>query len=343
MINEEQVARIAIDAMGGDFGPEPIIEGCLQALNERKFIPILVGKEDDILEYLPMYYQERIEIIDTPDVISMSDSATDALKRKDSSIYKAVELVRDGKADGVVSAGHSGATMTLATLRIGRLPHISKPALASLMPTDTGKKTLVLDVGAVVECKPQNLYEFGVMGEAYAQEVLGIENPKIGLLSNGSEDSKGNDLTKEAFGMLSSLENFIGNVEGRDIFSGEVDVIVTDGFTGNVLLKTSEGVATAIFSMMRQYIRKSLPAKVGALMMKRKVFTNLKKEIDYAEYGGAPLLGVDGCAIVSHGSSNAKAVKNAIFQAINYTESDINKKIEEILIENFDENKKVEK
>ncbi len=343
MIHEDKVVRIAIDAMGGDFGPEPIIEGCLQALNERKFIPILVGKEDEILEYLPMYYQEKIEIIDTPDVISMSDSATDALKRKESSIYKAVELVRDGKADGVVSAGHSGATMTLATLRIGRLPHISKPALAALMPTDTGKKTLVLDVGAVVECKPQNLYEFGAMGEAYAQEVLGIENPKVGLLSNGSEDSKGNDLTKEAFGMLSTIDNFVGNVEGRDIFSGEVDVIVTDGFTGNILLKTSEGVATAIFSMMRQYIRKSLPAKVGALMMKRKVFTNLKKEIDYAEYGGAPLLGIDGCAIVSHGSSNAKAVKNAIFQAINYTKSDINKKIEEILIENFDEEKKVEK
>ena len=323
--------RIAIDAMGGDHGPEPIIEGCVQALEEKRFTPILVGKRDDILSYLPLYYQDKIEIVDADDVITMSDQATNALKRKESSIYKAVELVRDGQADGVVSAGHSGATMTLATLRIGRLPHISKPALATLMPTDIGKKTLVLDVGAVVECKAQNLYEFGAMGEAYALEVLGIEKPKIGLLANGEEESKGNELTKEAFPLLKDLENFIGNVEGRDIFNGAVDVVVTDGFTGNIMLKTSEGVAAVILSLMRQHIQKSLPAKIGALLMKRKVFSNLKKEIDYAEYGGAPLLGIDGCAIISHGSSNAKAIKNAIFQAIRYTQSDVNKKIEDLL------------
>ena len=262
----------------------------------------------------------------------MSDSATDALKRKESSIYKAVELVRDGKADGVVSAGHSGATMALATLRIGRLPHISKPALAALMPTDIGKKTLVLDVGAVVECKAQNLYEFGAMGEAYAQEVLGIPNPRMGLLSNGSEDSKGNELTKEAFGMLTAIDNFQGNVEGRDIFNGKIDVVVTDGFTGNILLKTSEGVVSAIFSLMKQHIQRSLPAKVGALLMKKKVFSHLKKEVDYAEYGGAPLLGIDGCTIISHGSSNSKAIKNAIFQAVSYARSDVNKQIEALLI-----------
>jgi len=324
--------RIAIDAMGGDFGPEPIIDGCVQALNEQKFTPILVGNKEDILSYLPLYYQDKVEIVDCHDVISMRDSATDALKRKDSSIYKAVELVRDGHADGVVSAGHSGATMTVATLRIGRLPHISKPALATLMPTDVEQKTLVLDVGAVVECKPQNLYEFGAMGEAYAQEVMGIANPSIGLLANGSENSKGNELTKEAFGLLESLDNFQGNIEGRDIFNGNVDVVVTDGFTGNILLKTSEGVVTAVFSLMKQHIRKSMPAKVGALLMKRKVFSNLKKQLDYAEYGGAPLLGIDGCAIIGHGSSNAKAIKNAIFQAISYTRSDVNKKIEELLV-----------
>ena len=324
---------IAIDAMGGDFGPEPIIDGCVQALNERLFTPILVGDREAILSYLPLYYQDKVEICEASDVISMSDSATDALKRKESSIYKAVELVRNGRADAIVSAGHSGATMTVATLRIGRLPHISKPALATLMPTDANQKTLVLDVGAVVECKAQNLFEFGAMGEAYSQEVLGVKNPRIGLLSNGSERSKGNDTTKEAFGLLEALDNFQGNVEGRDIFNGTTDVVVTDGFTGNILLKTSEGVVTAIFSLMKQHIRKSLPAKVGALLMKKKVFSNLKKEVDYAEYGGAPLLGVDGCAIISHGSSNAKAIKNAIFQAINYTKSDVNSKIEELLVQ----------
>ena len=336
MLASDRKVRIAIDAMGGDNGPEPIIEGCVQALEERLYTPILVGKRDEILSFLPLYYQDKVEIVEADDVIEMSDQATNALKRKDSSIYKAVELVRDGKADGVVSAGHSGATMTLATLRIGRLPHISKPALATLMPTDVGKKTLVLDVGAVVGCKAQNLYEFGAMGEAYALEVLKINNPKIGLLANGEEDSKGNELTKEAFPMLKDLDNFVGNVEGRDIFNGSIDVVVTDGFTGNVLLKTSEGVAEAILSLMRQHIRKSLPAKIGALLMKRKVFGHLKKEIDYAEYGGAPLLGIDGCAIISHGSSNSKAVKNAIFQAISYSKSDVNKKIEDLLLTSRD-------
>jgi len=332
MRRTDRNVRIAIDAMGGDYGPEPIIEGCVQALEERRFTPILVGNREMILSFLPLYYQDRITIVDAEDTIEMNEQATNALKRKESSIFKSVELVRDGEADAVVSAGHSGATMTLATLRIGRLPHISKPALATLMPTDKNKKTLVLDVGAVVECKAQNLYEFGAMGEAYALEVLGIENPRIGLLANGEEEGKGNELTKEAFPMLQNLDNFIGNVEGRDIFNGAVDVVVTDGFTGNIMLKTSEGVAEAILSLMRQHIQKSLPAKIGALLMKRKVFTSLKKEIDYAEYGGAPLLGINGCAIVSHGGSNAKAVKNAIFQAIHYAQSDVNKKIEDLLV-----------
>ncbi len=326
--------KIAIDAMGGDFGPEPIIEGVVQALEQKKFLPILVGDKEEILSLLPQYYTDKVEIVDASDVIAMSDSATNALKRKDSSIYKAVELVRNKEAAAVVSAGHSGATMTLATLRIGRLPHISKPALATLMPSITEIKTLVLDVGAVTDCTPQNLYEFGAMGEAYAQKILGIASPKVGLLSNGSEDSKGNALTKEAFVLLKELDGFIGNVEGRDIFNGNANVVVCDGFTGNILLKTSEGVVSTIFTMMRQHIRKSLPAKIGALMMKRKVFGNMKKQVDYAEYGGAPLLGINGCAIIGHGSSNAKAIMNAIFQAIRYTESDVNSTIEELLTEN---------
>ena len=328
------MTKIAIDAMGGDHGPEPIIEGVVQALEEKTFVPILVGDKEEILSLLPQYYADKVEVVEAGDVIAMSDQATNALKRKDSSIYKAVELVRNKEADGVVSAGHSGATMTLATLRIGRLPHISKPALATLMPSLGKTKTLVLDVGAVTDCTPQNLYEFGAMGEAYAQSVMGIKAPRVGLLSNGEEDTKGNALTKEAFKLLKELDGFIGNVEGRDIFNGHADVVVTDGFTGNILLKTSEGVVSTIFTMMRQHIRKSLPAKIGALMMKKKVFGNMKKQVDYAEYGGAPLLGINGCAIVSHGSSNAKAIKNAIFQALRYTESDVNKRIEELLSQN---------
>jgi len=323
--------RIAIDAMGGDYGPEPIIEGVVQALEVKNFLPILVGDVDEIRAFLPPYYADKVQIVEASDVISMDDQATNALKRKDTSIYKAVELVRNKEASAVVSAGHSGATMTLATLRIGRLQNISKPALATLMPSVIDTKTLVLDVGAVTDCTAQNLYEFGAMGEAYMQTIMAVSSPKVGLLSNGSEDSKGNTLTKEAFKLLKNLKGFVGNVEGRDIFNGHVNVVVCDGFTGNILLKTSEGVVDTIFTLMRQYIRKSLPAKIGALMMRKKVFGTMKKQVDYAEYGGAPLLGIDGCAIISHGSSNAKAIKNAIFQAIRYTESDVNKTIEALL------------
>jgi len=323
--------KIAIDAMGGDFGPEPIIEGVVQALESKKFLPILVGDKTEILSLLPQYYIDKVQIVESSDIISMSDQATNALKRKESSIYKAVELVRNGEADAVLSAGHSGATMTLATIRIGRLPHISKPALATLMPSITETQTLVLDVGAVTDCTPQNLYEFGAMGEAYVQKILNVSSPRVGLLSNGSEDSKGNALTKEAFGLLKELNGFVGNVEGKDIFNGTVNVVVCDGFTGNILLKTSEGVVTTVFDLMKQYIRKSLPAKIGAFMMRKKVFVNMKKQVDKDEYGGAPLLGINGCAIISHGASSPKAIKNAIFQAIQYTQSDVNSVIEKLL------------
>ncbi len=333
MQGKNPLIRIAIDAMGGDFGPEPIVDGTIQALREKSFMPILVGDKEEILSLLPASFVSRVEIVEASDVIAMSDQATNALRRKESSIYKAVELVREKQADAVVSAGHSGATMTLATLRMGRLPHISKPALATLMPTLGANKTLVLDVGAVVDCKAQNLYEFGAMGEAYVEKIMGIAKPQVGLLANGSESSKGNELTKEAFKLLEDLDGFVGNVEGRDIFNGSVNVVVCDGFTGNILLKASEGVVSTIFSMMKQHIRRSLPAKFGALLMKKKVFASLKKEVDYEEYGGAPLLGVDGCAIVSHGISSAKAIKNAIFQAISYTKSDVNATIEALLTE----------
>lgn len=323
--------KIAIDAMGGDFGPEPIIEGVVQALEVENFIPILVGNKEEILSYLPQYYIDKVEFVESSDVVEMKDSAADVHKRKESSIYLAAELVRDNKASAVVSAGHSGATMAVSLLRIGRIKGISRPALATLMPSTVATKTLVLDVGAVTDCKPQNLYEFGAMGEVYAKHVLGIKNPRVGLLANGSEDNKGNELTKATFPLLQKLDGFIGNVEGKDIFNGKVDVVVCDGFTGNILLKTSEGVVSAIFDLMKQHIRKSLPAKIGALMMKKKVFGNMKKQVDKDEYGGAPLLGVKGCSIISHGASNAKAIKNAIFQAIRYTEADATRIIEEVL------------
>ncbi len=237
------MVRIAIDAMGGDFGPEPIVKGTIEALKEKKFQAILVGKKDEILSLLPKGYKDMISIVEADDVIDMSDAATDALKRKESSIFKAVNLVKSKEADGVVSAGHSGATMTLATLRLGRLKGVSRPALVTLMPAKKDTRTVLLDVGANVDSKPEHLKEFAVMGHYYAQDMLAIKNPSIGLLANGEEESKGNEVTKEAFKLLKDYEGFKGNVEGGDIFNGSVDVVVCDGFIGNLVLKTSEGVA----------------------------------------------------------------------------------------------------
>ena len=324
--------RIAIDAMGGDFGPEPIVKGTLEALKEKKFQPILVGKKDEILSLLPKGYKDKILIVEADDVIDMGDAATDALKRKESSIYKAIELVREGEADGVVSAGHSGATMSLATLRLGRLKHVLRPALATLMPTKAGQRSILMDAGANVDCKPEHLFQFGIMGYYYAKDMLKIETPRVGLLANGEEDSKGNEVTKETFKMLEGQKGFMGNVEGNNIFDGSCDVIVCDGFIGNLVLKASEGVASTISYFIKEYIRKSPIAITGALLM-RKVFHLLKKEIDYAEIGGAPLIGIKGCAIVSHGKSNPKAIKNAIFQAIRFVDTGVNVHIENRLEE----------
>lgn len=318
--------RVAIDAMGGDFGPAPIIAGVVEALKTAKFEAILVGDKAVIEPLIPQQIKSKVSIVHACDVISMHDHATDAFKRKDSSIYVATELVREGKADAVVSAGHSGATMSLATLRIGRVEGIARPAIATLMPTVDGGKSLVLDVGANVDCKPEHLYQFGVMGAAYARDIMGIKKVKVGLLTNGEEETKGNEVTKEAAVLLKSMPEFIGNVEGNNIFDGSVNVIVCDGFVGNIVLKTSEGVADTIGKFMKSHIKKSAFASFGSVFM-RKVFSSLKQQIDYAEYGGAPLLGVNGAAIVSHGKSNAKAIKNAIFQAINFVKSDVNKHI----------------
>jgi glycerol-3-phosphate acyltransferase PlsX len=323
--------RIAIDAMGGDFGPAPIIEGVAKALEKADFTPYLVGKEEEIKALLPKKYHERVRFINSDDVIDMHESATEALKRKESTIYKSIELLKNGEVDGVVSAGHSGATMSLATLRLGRIKGIKRPAIVTFMPTIKKKYSLVLDVGANVDCDASNLYQFALMGDVYAKVVLNTQNPKIGLLSNGEEKSKGNTITKEAYELLKDFENFTGNVEGGDIFKGDVDVIVTDGFIGNIVLKTSEGVADTISKLIKEEIRNSgILQKIGALLLKP-VFKGLKKATDYAEYGGAPLLGVNGCVIISHGKSNSKAIKNAIFQAVKYIDNDVTNKIKESL------------
>jgi phosphate acyltransferase len=320
---------IAIDAMGGDFGPAPIVEGTLHALRERNFKALLVGEVTILKSLTPNEYLDRISFVEASDILDMHEAATNALKRKETSIYKAVDLVRDNVADAVVSMGHSGATMSLATLRIGRLKGVLRPAIATIMPTAiAGKLSLVLDVGANVDCKAEHLVQFAVMGETYAKDVLKIAKPKVGLLSNGEEESKGNEITKEAFLTLKKLESFVGNVEGNNVFDGSVDVIVCDGFMGNILLKASEGVADSITKIIKQNVRRSPLAIAGAVLM-RKVFKVLKKQVDYAEYGGAPLIGINGCAIIGHGKSNSKAVKNAIFQAINFSSSSINADIEQ--------------
>ncbi|MEZ7934761.1 MAG: phosphate acyltransferase PlsX [Sulfurospirillum sp.] len=322
---------IAIDAMGGDFGPAPIVEGTLLALKERNFKALLVGDVTVLKSLIPNDYLDKISFIEATDILDMHEAATNALKRKETSIYKAVDLVKDKTADAVVSMGHSGATMSLATLRIGRLKGVLRPAIATIMPTAiAGKLSLVLDVGANVDCKAEHLAQFAIMGEAYAKDVLKIAKPKVGLLSNGEEESKGNETTKEAFLALKKLDSFVGNVEGNNVFDGSVDVIVCDGFVGNILLKASEGVADSITKIIKQNVRRSPLAIAGAVLM-RKVFKVLKKQVDYAEYGGAPLIGINGCAIIGHGKSNAKAVKNAIFQAISFSSSNINADIEQKL------------
>ncbi|EAI3421547.1 phosphate acyltransferase PlsX [Campylobacter coli] len=320
---------IAIDAMGGDFGEKPIIEGVIEALKERPFNAILVGNPNILRPLIPKNLEQYIQYENANEVFSMNENATDALKRKETTIYKTIELVKNGKAKAAVSAGHSGASMSLATLRLGRLKGVLRPAIATLMPNTTSK-TLFLDVGANTDCKAENLFQFAIMGDAYAKEIMKISKPRLALLSNGEEECKGNELTKEAHQLMKQIPSFVGNAEGRDIFNGEVDVLVCDGFDGNVILKACEGVATAIIHILKNEIKQSLISKIGALLMKPS-FERLKKHIDWQEYGGAPLLGVNGCVIISHGKSDARAIKNAIFQAINFSESNINQIIEKEL------------
>ena len=303
--------RIAVDAMGGDFGASPLVEGALWALKEKDFSLVLIGDEKILAPLIPAQVSKEVKIVHCDDFIAMDDSATAALKRKESSIYVAMEMLKSKQVDAVVSAGHSGATMSLATLKIGRLKGISRPAICTLMPRIDGNKSLVIDAGANVDCKPENLFEFGVMGYEYAKWILKYPNARIGLLTNGEEECKGNETS-------------------NNIFDSSVEVVVCDGFVGNVVLKTSEGVADSIVYLLKKYIKASPISLFGALFLKG-VFKKLKKQIDYAEYGGAPLLGIDGNVIICHGKSNAKAMKNAIFQAIATIENGINDKILESL------------
>ena len=335
--------KIAVDAMGGDHAPASEVEGALQATRDHDIGIILVGQTDKIERELEKHRLSRslsrgswhgnqIEIVDAQEVITMEDSVAKAVRRKrNSSIRVAAELVRGGKAQALVSAGNTGAVMMTSVLVIGTLPQVDRPALATIFPNATGRGTVLLDVGANAECKPKHLFEFAVMGSLYSSVILGIRNPRVGILSIGEEEAKGNDLTKEAFKLLKNPKlNFIGNVEGREIYTGQADVIVCDGFTGNVALKVSEGVFELIMELLRTELTANIQAKAGAVLT-RPAFKNLKKKLDYAEYGGAPLLGINGVSVICHGRSNAKAIRNAIIVARDYCRGDVSRRIEEQL------------
>ena len=324
--------RIALDAMGGDLGPELLIDGALSAIDKRRNLEVvLLGPEELLKEQVAQRAGSgngtgRLSIVHAPQTVSMHESPVDAVrKKKDSTIMVGFDLVKTGKADAMVSAGNSGATMAAAVRKLGRLKGIARPGIASVFPT-LKDPVMLMDIGANVDCRAQHLFQFAILGEAYAKDVLMVESPKVGLLSNGEEESKGNEVTKATFVLLKQMDSFIGNVEGNDIFNNSVDVVVCDGFVGNILLKTSEGVATSISKLIKMNIKRSPRALTGALLMRR-VFKLLKKQIDYAEYGGAPLIGVNKPTIICHGKSNHIAIKNAIYQALSFAESDINEDI----------------
>lgn len=305
--------KIAVDAMGGDYAPREIIKGALQAAAEYGIEVILVGDEAQInAELAGNNSSGMVSVVHASEVISMGEHPAVAVRRKrNSSIVRATRLVKEGEADAVVSAGSTGAAMASALLNMGRIKGIDRPAIAGVLPNEKGY-TVLLDAGANVDCKPQHLLQFGIMGYQYAKKILGNNSPRVGLLSNGEEDTKGNETTLAAFPLLKGAGiNFIGNVEGRDIFEGTADVVVCDGFAGNVVLKAGEGMARMLLKMMKEEIAKSLLAKMGTVMA-GPALKCLQKRLDYAEYGGAPLLGVNGVSVICHGSSRDKALKNAI-------------------------------
>lgn len=325
--------RIAIDAMGADSGIFPIVQGIKQAFDKEDFFAYIIGDSVQIEKFLGDFSRERIEVIHCDDYIRMDEQASSATRRKDSSIFIAMEMLRNKQVDALVSAGHSGATMSLATLRLGRISGVNRPAICTIMPTIADTPSVVLDAGANTDCKPIYLHDFALMGYEYAKNVLGYTEPRVGLLANGEEDTKGNELTKETFNILKKYPFFKGNVEGNDIFNGSIEVIVCDGYTGNIVLKTSEGVADSVVSLLKNQIKKSFIGMLGAILL-RNVFKSLKKKMDYAEYGGAPLLGVNGNVVISHGKSNARAIENAIYQAINTIKADMPNKLTQVFANN---------
>ena len=330
-MSSTETVRIALDAMGGDHAPREVVKGALLAAAEYPVQVVLVGQEEVIRRELAELDGKSagLEIVDAREVVEMDDNALAPLRRKrNSSVRVAANLVAEGKAQAFVSAGNTGATWTSARAVIGMIEGVSRPALAAIVPSLKGH-TLLLDVGANVDAKPNHLREFAVMGHFYAQMVFGIDAPRVGLLSIGEEEGKGNELTKETYRVLKETGlNFIGNAEGRDVYNGNADVVVCDGFIGNVVLKASEALGEMVGKLLREELTRSVQRKVGALLA-RSAFDDLKKRIDYSEYGGAPLLGVKGGCIVCHGRSNAKAIKNAIRMARTFALNRIDTKIQE--------------
>ncbi|WP_297435106.1 phosphate acyltransferase PlsX [uncultured Clostridium sp.] len=323
--------RIAIDAMGSDNSPSAEIQGCIQALKEFSDIHMVIsGKEDEISKELSKfeYDKSRISVVNATEVISPNEEPVRALKqKKDSSLVKALNLVKSGDCDAVLSAGSTGAFLAGSTLIVGRIKGIKRPALAPVMPGKNGP-FMIIDAGANVDSKAQFLVQFAKMGEIYFKTVLGTENPKVGLVNIGAEEEKGNELTKEAHKLLKAEDdiNFIGNVEPRDVSTGDIEVLVCDGFVGNTILKMYEGTAKTILTMIKEEIMSSFISKVGAVFLSG-TFKKLKKKMDYKEYGGAPFLGVNGICIKAHGSSDAKAFKNAIGQARKFYNNNLIEKI----------------
>lgn len=320
---------VTVDGMGGDFAPAAVVDGCVQAVKEDDVNIIITGPKELIKRELDKYQypKDRINILHTEEVITTEEHPVMAVrKKKDSSLVKALQLVRENKADAVISAGSTGAFMTGATLIVGRIKGIDRVALAPIMPGKNGA-FMVADAGANVDCKPQYLIQFALMGKIYFENVLKIKNPTIGLVNIGAEAEKGNELTKATYKLLKDTDfNFVGNVEPRDVSNGDVNVLVCDGFVGNTVLKMYEGVALNMFNMLKEEIMKSFTAKIGALLLKP-VFKGLKKKFDYSEYGGSAFLGSKGICIKAHGSSDSKAFKNAIRQAINCYDNKIIDKI----------------
>src|SRR5215510_1041003 len=332
---------IAVDAMGSDRAPKPELEGALVAARNYGVKILLVGPEEQLKRELAGHAAARhaaVEIVNATEVISMRDKAAQVVRgKRDSTMHVGLRLVRDKLAAGFVTAGNTGAAMATAKLVLRALPGVDRPALAAVFPTSAGKPAILIDVGANVDCKPQNLAQFAVMGEIYCRAIFGVPRPSVGLLSIGEEEMKGNDLTRQAFALIKDLDlNFLGNVEGRDLYNGRADVIVCDGFVGNVALKISEGLAEAVRYLLKESLKSTITSQVGALLS-RKAFVDFQKRIDDSEYGGAPLLGLKGVAIVGHGKSNANAIKNAIRVAKQFSESGVNERMEKELALNHRE------